>query len=116
MVTLVVLAGGIVFIYRSFFLCADYLRRVSARLYASQVLEQVVYDVGRRFKGDPDFHLNVPAVTIVDINRRPTDFYCQAQMTPLSGYPDMYRLEVSVRWMEGRHGARLSRQSVLAKI
>ena len=114
--TLVVLAGGIVFIYRSFFLCADYLRRVSVRLYASQVLEQVIGDVERQFKADPDFRLNVSTVSIVDINRRPTDFHCQAQMTPLSGYPDMYRLEVFVRWMEGRHGARLSRQSILAKI
>ena len=116
MVTLVVLAGGIVFIYKSFFLCADYLRRISARLYASQIAEQIVYDTARQFRQNPDFHLNVPAVTVVDIDHRPMDFYCRAHMVPLSGYPDVYRLEVSVRWMEARRGARVSRQALLTDI
>ncbi len=114
--TLVVLSGGIVFVYKSFFLCADYLRRISARLHASLILEQIAQDVDRQYKENPEARLMLPVVTVVDIDHRPTDFYCEAKTAPLAGYPQLLQLDVSIRWMEGSKGVSISRQTLLTQL
>jgi len=45
MVALVVLSAGIVTVYRSFFLCVDYLNNITTRIYASHLLDQRMADI-----------------------------------------------------------------------
>src|SRR5271155_1181395 len=49
MVSLVVLCCGIVMIYKSFFLCADYLNNLTCRLYASSLIDEKIGDIAKSF-------------------------------------------------------------------
>ncbi|MDE2027350.1 MAG: prepilin-type N-terminal cleavage/methylation domain-containing protein, partial [Candidatus Omnitrophica bacterium] len=64
MVALVVLCGGIVLIYKSFFLCADYLNNLTCRLYASSLLDEKIGRITRAFAEWPARELNFGSNTV----------------------------------------------------
>src|SRR5579872_1277046 len=58
MVSLVILCCGIVLIYKSFFLCADYLNNLTCRLYASSLMDEKIGDITESFADWPAKELN----------------------------------------------------------
>src|ERR1039457_5245129 len=59
MVSLVVLCCGIVVIYKSFFLCADYLNNLTCRIYASSLIDEKIGDIAKSFAEWPTKDLDL---------------------------------------------------------
>ncbi len=105
MVTLVVLSSGIVFIYKSFFLCADYLTRLSLRLDAQQVLDNKISDIKRYVKDSHDLAFSRSGMLpVLEFNHKQVQFFYQTELSPVLGADDLYQLDVQLTWEE--YGAR----------
>ena len=102
MVSLVILCSGIVFIYKSFFLCADYLNNLTCRLYASSLLDEKIGDVAQSFAQWPakslDFGDNF--VTL-QINHKPVTFNYAITLEPLIDVKSVWQLRVNLSWRDG---------------
>ena len=111
MVTLVVLSTGILFIFKTFFQCVDYLSRLSTRLYANAVIEERMSDIVRvaRQTGDVSPEQCLPA------RFQSVDFSCEVQASPIENYDGLYQIQVTVSWVDPRQSAmRLSRTAVIS--
>jgi len=95
MVTLVVLSAGIVFVYKSFFLCADYLTRLSLRLDANQLLDNKISEIKRYVKDSRDLS------------------FSRSGVLPIVGFNHRYQLDVQLTWEERGVKRHLSRVSML---
>ena len=117
MITLIILSGGIVMIYKSFFLCVDYLSYMTCRLYASQMIESKIAEISRSYRESQDATFDRGATTeTVEVNRKWIDFNYGIEMTPVDELDYMYRLKVTLAWYDGRRLMKLSRDSLLSKI
>jgi prepilin-type N-terminal cleavage/methylation domain-containing protein len=115
MVTLVVLTGGIVFIYRTFFICVDYLSRLSLRLHASELIDTKIADISRLFRENRNVSFERgPMVVSEEVNRKHIEFHYRVQLVPVSGYEGMYRLEVGLSWLDAGRPAHFARSALLA--
>ncbi|MDE2221910.1 MAG: prepilin-type N-terminal cleavage/methylation domain-containing protein [Candidatus Omnitrophica bacterium] len=105
MVALVVLCGGIVLIYKSFFLCADYLNNLTCRLYASSLLDEKIGRITRAFAEWPAKELNFGSNTVtLDINHKPVVFNYDVSLAPLSDVTSVWEADVKLSWVDGpRH-------------
>ena len=117
MVTLVILSSGIVMIYKSFFLCLDYLSYLTCRLYASQMIESKIADISRSYQESQGAFFDRGATTeTMEINHKWVDFNYTINLTPLSGLEHVYHLQISLAWYDGKRLMKLSRESLLTKI
>lgn len=115
MVTLVVLSTGIVFVYKSFFLCVDYLSRISARLHANELIDERIADITRLVRGSGAITVDAgPSSVTWNINNKPVDFQYQVQWDPVPGYDGLYRLDVGVSWRDAGRPARLAHSAVIS--
>lgn len=104
-------------IYKSFFLCVDYLSYMTCRLYASQMIEGKISDIKRSYRESPDATFQRGATTeSVQINHKWIDFNYSIDMTPVGGLDDLYRLKIALAWYDGKHLMKLSRETLLSKI
>ncbi|MBF0490414.1 MAG: prepilin-type N-terminal cleavage/methylation domain-containing protein [Candidatus Omnitrophica bacterium] len=117
MITLVILSAGIVMIYKSFFLCVDYLSYLTCRLYASQMIEGKISDITRSYRESSDSSFDRGATTeTMEMNHKWIDFNYGIEMSPVLGLDYLYRLRVTLSWYDGKHLMKLSRESLLSKI
>jgi len=102
MVSLVVLCSGIVFIYKSFFLCADYLNNLTCRLYASSLIDEKIGDITKSFAEWPskDLDLGDNHVTL-QINHKSVLFTYNIKMAPLSDVNSVWQVDVNLNWVDG---------------
>lgn len=114
MVTLVVLSAGIVFIYRTFFLCVDYLSRLSSRIHANELVDEKMSEISLLFReqGSPAFDRG-PSSVSRSIEGRDVAFNYTIAMDPLEGQEGLYRLQVDVAWVDAGRPAHFSRVGVL---
>jgi hypothetical protein len=117
MITLVILSSGIVMIYKSFFLCLDYLSYLTCRLYASQMIESKISDITHSYRQSEDATFDRGAmVETVEVNHKWVDFKYNIEMSPVIGLDYVYRLKVVLSWNDGRRIMNLSRESLLSKL
>jgi prepilin-type N-terminal cleavage/methylation domain-containing protein len=116
MVSLVVLCCGIVMIYKSFFLCADYLNNLTCRLYASSLIDEKIGDITESFAEWPvkdlDFGDNI--VTL-DINHRSTRFTYVINLAPLSDVKSVWQLDVKLSWVDGPRNMHMQRSTYMIR-
>lgn len=114
MVTLVVLSAGITFIYKSFFLCADYLTRLSLRLDANQLLDNKISEIKKHVKESHDLSFSRSGIMpIWEFNHKQIQFFYQAELTPVIGFDNLYQMDVRLTWEEFGHKRFLNRMSML---
>ena len=117
MTTLAVLGGGIVMLYKSFFLCLDYQNHLAYRVYASNLLEDkiaVTEQMARdykvlAFKQDAE---DEP----VEFNNKPMNFHVDIDVTPVADVPYLYQLKAKVSWKEQKRDVTLTRSAYLSNI
>ncbi|MBI3602312.1 MAG: prepilin-type N-terminal cleavage/methylation domain-containing protein [Candidatus Omnitrophica bacterium] len=117
MVALVILSAGIVMIYKSFFLYADYLSYLTCRLHATQMMESKIADIERSFRQSQGSSFDTGAMTeTVKINHKRVDFNYTINTTSLLGLEGVYRMDITLAWHDGHRLMQLSRASLLTKI
>lgn len=115
MVTLVILCGAIVFIYKTFFLCVDYLSRLSGRLQANELVEEKIADLWRLYRQNQNLSFNYGPLTVTQqINHKPVDFSYDIEMVPLTGYEGLAHLKVEISWSYSGRPNHLHRAALLS--
>jgi prepilin-type N-terminal cleavage/methylation domain-containing protein len=116
MVSLVVLCCGIVLIYKSFFLCADYLNNLTCRLYASSLIDEKIGDISESFAEWPVKELNFgDEATQLDINHKPVRFTYDINLEPLSDVKSVWQLDVRLSWVDGPRHMHASRSAYMIR-
>jgi prepilin-type N-terminal cleavage/methylation domain-containing protein len=116
MVSLVVLCSGIVLIYKSFFLCADYLNNLTCRLYASSLLDEKIGDIAESFAEWPakDLNLGDNNVTL-EINHKPVHFTYNINLAPLADVNSVWQLDVNLSWDDGPRNVHMQRSAYMIR-
>jgi hypothetical protein len=116
MVSLVVLCCGIVLIYKTFFLCADYLNNLTCRLYASCLIDEKVSDVAKAFAEWPakslDFGDNA---TVIDVNYKPVQFNYAISLAPLADVKSVWQVDVKLTWQDGPRHMQMQRSAYMIR-
>jgi len=116
MVSLVVLCCGIVLIYKSFFLCADYLNNLTCRLYASSLIDEKIGDIAESFAEWPakDLDLGPTSVTL-KINHKNIQFDYKINLAPLEDVKSVWELDVGLNWVDGRRNMHMQRRAYMTR-
>jgi len=116
MVSLVILCCGIVLIYKSFFLCADYLNNLTYRLYASSLIDEKVGDISESFAEWPAKDLNFgDNVVILEINHKPIRFTYDIHLNPLGDVKSVWQLDVNIYWLDGPRNMHMERSAYMLR-
>jgi hypothetical protein len=99
MVTAVILAVGLVAIYRSFFIGVDYLDHLSRRLCALDLVESRVALIERDFRALNNVDVGPLQATVI-LNGRPVDFNFNIQLKPVGQLLSVFQLDVDLSWKE----------------
>jgi len=116
MVSLVVLCCGIVLIYKSFFLCADYLNNLTCRLYASSLIDEKIGDIAKSFADWParDLYLGNDSVDL-EINHKPVHFTYDINLAPLPDVKSVWQLDVKLSWVDGPRNMHAARSAYMIR-
>ncbi len=116
MVSLVVLCSGIVLIYKSFFLCADYLNNLTCRLYASSLIDEKIGDLTEYFAQWPTKDLDLgPPTVVLPINHRSVQFTYDINLAPLDDVKSVWKLDVGLSWVDGRKNMHAKRSAYMIR-
>jgi prepilin-type N-terminal cleavage/methylation domain-containing protein len=116
MVSLVVLCCGIVLIYKSFFLCADYLNNLTCRLYASSLIDEKIGDIAESFADWPARDLDLGLTDVeLEINHKPVHFTYAINLAPLPDVKSVWQLDVRLSWVDGPRNMHASRSAYMIR-
>ena len=116
MVSLVVLCSGIVLIYKSFFLCADYLNNITCRLYASSLIDEKICDISKSFAEFPSKELEFGDMSVVEhINHKDVQFNYDIKLAPLPDVKSVWMLDVNLNWADGRRNMHAERSAYMIR-
>jgi len=116
MVSLVVLCCGIVLIYKSFFLCADYLNNLTSRLYASSLIDEKIGDISESFAEWPAKDLNFGNnFVILEINHKPVRFNYDIKLAPLADVASVWQIDVNLNWVDGPRNMHMQRSAYMIR-
>lgn len=116
MVSLVVLCCGIVLIYKSFFLCADYLNNLTTRLYASSLIDEKIGDISESFADWPARDLNLGDNFVeLNINHKPVRFTYDINLAPLPDVNSVWQLDVKLSWVDGPRNMHATRSAYMIR-
>lgn len=115
MVTLVILSSGIVFIYKTFFLCADYLSRLSLRLQAVELLDEKIDTMARLLKEKGGMAFSPGDASVVrTVQNKSVTFQYVVDVAQVPGFEDVWRCDVGISWPETGRQSQLSRSAILS--
>ena len=116
MVSLVVLCCGIVLIYKSFFLCADYLNNLTCRIYASSLIDEKMGDISKAFANWPAQALNFGDSAVTqDINYKPVRFTYEIKLQPLADVKSVWQVDVKLSWVDGPRHMQIQRSAYMIR-
>ena len=115
MVSLVVLSAGIVFIYKTFFLCVDYLSRLTVRMHANELVDEKIADVSRLFHETADITASSGISVITEeINHKKVHFTYQVVFDPVLSNDNAFRIKVVLSWLDAGRTMKISRLALMA--
>ncbi len=117
LMTLAVLGGGIVMLYKAFFLCIDYQNHLAYRVYASNLLEDkiaITEQMVRDYKILAFEHDKQKEEVL--FNNKPVYFDVDIQVALMSDIPSLYQLTVKVSWRENKRDVTMSRSAYVSNL
>lgn len=116
MVALVVLSVGIIAVYRSFFLCVDYLNNTATRWWANELMEAKIADLSNQYQSQTTGLPSIPENTInVTVNHRSIGYRFAVTLTPKEGLDKLVQAHVDLNWHDGRRPMHLERNAYLLR-
>jgi prepilin-type N-terminal cleavage/methylation domain-containing protein len=117
MTTLAVLGGGIVMLFKSFFLCLDYQNHLAYRVYASNLLEDKIAITEQMVRDYKVLAFKEDAQNEeVLFNNKPMSFHVDIQVALVSDIPSLYQVTVTVSWKEQKRDVKLVRTAYASSL
>jgi hypothetical protein len=106
MLAAIILAAGLVALYRSFMVGADFINYYASRLCAFNLLEDRIAAIEHDFQAlKKNFDVG-PSMEEVVINNRPVEFHYDIILKPVDKLLSVFQLDIQVSWQEkGRRAA-----------
>lgn len=115
MVAVMVLSGGLISIYKSFFTSLDYTNHLTIRLQANILLDEKIATLNRLLQDQNQLTLVGPqAVDRVIIAEKPVNFQYTLDLRSVENLKGLFLLDVSIGWMEGNRRIQLLREVYLS--
>jgi len=115
MVAVMVLSGGLVLIYKSFFIALDYTNHLTTRLQANILLDEKISTLNRLLQDQNQLTLDQPlAIDRVIIANKPVNFQYTLDFRSVENLKGLFLLDISISWMEGNRQIQLSREVYLS--
>lgn len=115
MVTVAIISFGFSMIYKAFFISLDYVDHLTHRLQVITLLENKIREVEEHFKEDPE-----TALTQYENEEEPVKFYNKEvlfkyifNIQKVDDLSNLYLLDLTVSWLEGRRNVSLSRAAYI---
>lgn len=117
MITLAILAGGLVMIYKSFFLCLDYQSHLACRAYANNLMEDRIALTEQMLRDYKvlSFNKDLQHET-AEFFGRPVDYQVDVAITPKSDVVGLYEVLVTVSWHENNRDIALRRSAYISSL
>jgi prepilin-type N-terminal cleavage/methylation domain-containing protein len=117
MITVVILAVGVVSVYRAFFASLNYQKYLKARLYAEEFLHDqitVIQQDYQRSKEEPKMFTAVPHT--VRLDNEPIEFFCDSHYLTLGSLEDILQLELVLSWRQSGRNYQIKKMTYLSRL
>lgn len=117
MTTLAILTGGVVMLFKAFFLCLDYQNHLAFRLNAFHILENRIALTEQMLRD-----LKLLSFTRVDqqetavINGQEIIYKVDIKLSPVTETSLLYQIDVSVMWQERTREVAISRSAYISSL
>jgi prepilin-type N-terminal cleavage/methylation domain-containing protein len=117
MATLAILAGGVIMLYKSFFLCLDYQTHLAYRAHAHNILENKIALTEQMLRDYKilSFTHDIQQES-VEFNGREVAFQVDIQVVPAGDATSLYQIEVSVSWKESNRDVTVKRAAYISSL
>lgn len=117
MTTLAILAGGVIMLYKSFFLCLDYQNHLAFRARASNIIEHKIAlteQMLRDYKVLSFTHDRQRES--FELNGHETTYQIDIEVKPIGEEAYLYQAEVAISWKESKRDVTLRRSSYISSL
>ena len=117
MTTLAILSGGVVMLYKAFFLCLDYQNHLAFRVHASNILENKIALTEQMLRDYKilSFSHDVQQESF-ELNGHEVIYQVDIQVTPAGEAASLYQIEVAVLWKENQRNVALRRSAYISNL
>lgn len=110
MVTVCVLAFGLVGVYQAFFTSLNYIDHMTYRIHAMTLLDNQIEMLQKQLELKGELYVgNLKDLYLVKINNRPINYIYEIALKDLEDSPNVYQLDLSIKWKERARNIRISR-------
>ena len=115
MTAIMVLSGGLVLIYKAFFLVLDYTNHLACRLQANVFLDEKISDLQRALHDQNQLTMvQSKEVDHVLIANKQIDFQYTLDVRGVENWQGLFLLEVTVSWQERGRRIQLSKETYVS--
>ncbi len=117
MMTLAILTGGVVMLYKAFFLCLDYQNHLAFRLKAFNILENRIALTEQMLRDYKllSFTRDAQQETAV-INGQEIVYRVDIKLSPTAETSFLYQVDISVAWQEKKREVVISRSAYISNL
>ncbi len=117
MVTVAILATGVVMIYKALLLSLDHQSRLTHRLYAMNLLDHKMTSVQRGYQESGTIPLGTSEeIHRVMLNNRPMAFQFTMNFSDMGDLEDIFQLDLILSWRERGRASHLSRSAYVHRL
>ena len=117
MTAVAVLAGGLVMLYKAFFLCLDYQTHLACRAYAHNIMEHRIALTEQMLRDYKVLSFDKDRQNeTVEFYGRPVVYQVNVAVIPKPDALGLYEVEVSVAWKENDRNVTLRRSSYISAL
>lgn len=110
MVTVCVLAFGLVGVYQAFFTSLNCIDHMTYRIHAMTLLDNQIEMLQKQLELKGELYIgNLKDSYPVRINNRPVDYAYEIALKDLGNSSNVYQLDLSIKWKERARNVRISR-------
>ncbi len=117
MTTLAILAGGLVMLYKSFFICLDYQMHLACRAQANNIIEHRIALTEQMLRDYKTLSFNHDLQKeSVEFFGRDIEYQVDVQVIPKGEGIGLYQIEVRVSWHESKRDISLVRSAYISSL
>ena len=114
MVAVMILSGGLLFIYKAFFISLDYTNHLTCRLYANIFLDEKISSLQRILDDQNQIpFIQGKEIKTVWINGHNVDFQYTVDLRSVEDLKGLFEADISISWQQGTRRINLSREAYL---